>query len=31
MKRFAYNTKDNYSILEIKEQFFKGHAVFLKL
>ena len=30
-RRFACDPNDNYSILEIKEPFFKGHAVFLKL
>lgn len=30
-RRFACNPDDDYSILEIQESFFKGHAVFLKL
>ena len=30
-RRFACNSDDNYSVLEIQESYFKGHVVFLKL
>lgn len=30
-RRFAFNLKDNYKLLEINETFFKGYACFIKL